>query len=65
MNLWSTPDRNNPAIEGAIHMIFLDETVCLEISYNTFIPILFVDLFFIGIVLSSRMVVFMLPLGKI
>ncbi|KAK2386767.1 replication protein A 70 kDa DNA-binding subunit [Trifolium repens] len=25
INLWSTPDRNNPAEEGAIHMIFLDE----------------------------------------
>jgi hypothetical protein len=30
INLWSTPDRNNPAEEGAIHMIFLDERVnCL------------------------------------
>jgi hypothetical protein len=46
MNLWSTPDRNNPAVEGAIHMIFLDETVCLEILCNTFIPLLSVDFFF-------------------
>jgi hypothetical protein len=27
INLWSTPDRNNPGEEGAIHMIFLDERV--------------------------------------
>jgi hypothetical protein len=27
INLWSTPDRNNPTEEGAIHMILLDETV--------------------------------------
>jgi hypothetical protein len=47
MNLWSTPDRNNPAVEGAIHMIFLDETVCLEILCNTFIPLLSVDFFFL------------------
>ncbi|KAK2443692.1 replication protein A 70 kDa DNA-binding subunit [Trifolium repens] len=26
INLWSTPDRNNPTEEGAIHMILLDET---------------------------------------
>ncbi|KAK2410174.1 replication protein A 70 kDa DNA-binding subunit [Trifolium repens] len=25
INLWTTPDRNNPAEEGAIHMIFLDQ----------------------------------------
>jgi hypothetical protein len=27
INLWNTPDRNNPAEEGAIHMIFLDQDV--------------------------------------
>ncbi|KAK2375007.1 replication protein A 70 kDa DNA-binding subunit [Trifolium repens] len=25
INLWTTPDRNNPAEDGAIHMIFLDQ----------------------------------------
>ncbi|KAK2352282.1 replication protein A 70 kDa DNA-binding subunit [Trifolium repens] len=25
INLWTTPDRNNPAEEGAIHMVFLDQ----------------------------------------
>jgi hypothetical protein len=29
INLWSTPDRNNPGEEGAIHMIFLDERLTL------------------------------------
>ncbi|GAU43970.1 hypothetical protein TSUD_283970 [Trifolium subterraneum] len=27
INLWTTPDRSNPAEEGAIHMIFLDAMV--------------------------------------
>jgi hypothetical protein len=27
INLWITPDRNNPGDEGAIHMILLDERV--------------------------------------
>jgi hypothetical protein len=27
INLWTTPDRNNPTEEGAIHMILLDQDV--------------------------------------
>jgi hypothetical protein len=30
INIWATPDRVNPADDGAIHMIFLDEDVCLD-----------------------------------
>jgi hypothetical protein len=30
INLWTTPDRNNPSEEGAIHMIFLDQ----DVSYD-------------------------------
>jgi hypothetical protein len=29
INLWTTPDRNNPLEEGVVHMIFLDQEVNL------------------------------------
>jgi hypothetical protein len=33
INLWTTPDRNNPAEEGAIHMILLDQDVSYVFEY--------------------------------
>ncbi|MCH81735.1 hypothetical protein A2U01_0002527 [Trifolium medium] len=32
INLWATPDRNNAAEDGAIHMIFLDDEVGLVLN---------------------------------
>jgi hypothetical protein len=41
INLWTTPDRNNPAEDGAIHMIFLDQDVSYFFYHYLFESFLF------------------------
>ena len=33
IHLWSVPDKINPAEEGTIHMLLLDEKVCISIGF--------------------------------